>query len=143
MEKVQEIKDTARLSRPAKGRVGWQFSQRLALPRHKAIASLPNKYLEVMAGSGESALSAMARLMDQTVWMVSSARPPRVSATRGKKSVPVERQAQRINLICAILLYNLTSSSTMELYLPSWLWYSCAACLSQTAAAYCEYIITL
>ena len=68
-----------------------------------AIASLPNKCLEMMAGSGESVLSAMARPMDRTVWMVFSARPPKVSATRGMKSVPVELQAERINLICAIL----------------------------------------
>ena len=59
----------------------------LAFPRHKAIASLPKKCLEVMAGSGEPALSVMARPMDQTVWMVSSARPLKVSATRGMKSV--------------------------------------------------------
>ena len=95
MEKVQEIKNTARLPRPETGRVGWRCSHRLVLPRHKAIANLPNKCLEVMAGSGEPALSAMARPMDRTVWMVSSARLPKVSATRGMNSVPVERQAER------------------------------------------------
>ena len=94
--KVQEIKNTARLPRPETGgRVGWRCSHRLALPHHKAIANMPNKCLEVMAGSGEPTLSAMARPMDRTVWMVSSARPPKVSATRGMKSVPVERQAER------------------------------------------------
>ena len=44
---------------------------------------------------GEPVLSAMAWPIDLTVRIVSSARPPRVSATRGMKSVPVERQAER------------------------------------------------
>ena len=48
------------------------------------------------AGSGEDDLSAMARLMEVMVEIVSSARPPSVSATKGTKSVPEERQAERL-----------------------------------------------
>ena len=76
MEKVQEIKDTSRLPRPETGEMAVQPQAGIAT--HKAIASLPNKCLKVMAGSGEPALSAMG-----TVWMVSSARPPKVSPLGG------------------------------------------------------------
>ena len=48
------------------------------------------------AGSGDPALSAIARPMERTVAMVSSARPPSVSATRGIKSVPVDWHAERL-----------------------------------------------
>ena len=58
------------------------------------MASLPKRCLEVEEGSGEPERSAIARPMAATVQIV-SARPPRVSATRGMKSVPVERQADR------------------------------------------------
>ena len=56
----------------------------------------PKRWREVAAGSGEDDLSAMARLMEVMVEMVSSARPPSVSATKGTKSVPEERQAERL-----------------------------------------------
>ena len=60
------------------------------------MARRPKRWREVVAGSGEDDLSAMARLMKVMVEMVSSARPPSVSATKGTKSVPEERQAERL-----------------------------------------------
>ena len=66
-----------------------------ALPRHRAMASLPKRCLEVEEGSGKPERSPIARPMAATVRIVSSPRPPRVSATRGMKSVPVERQTDR------------------------------------------------
>ena len=39
----------------------------------------------------------MALPMAEMVEMVSSARPPRASATKGTKSVPDERQAERLD----------------------------------------------
>ena len=67
------------------------------------MARRPKRWREVVAGSGEEDLSAMARLMKVMVEMVSSARPPSVSATKGTKSVPEERQAERLeaSLRCA------------------------------------------
>ena len=59
------------------------------------MARRPKRWREVVAGSGEDDLSAMAR-MKVMVEMVSSARPPSVSATKGTKSVPEERQAERL-----------------------------------------------
>ena len=75
-------------------RVGWRCSHSPALPCHRAMAALPKRWLEEVAG--EPAQSTMARPMDLIVVMVSSASPPRVSATRGMNSVPVERQAERL-----------------------------------------------
>ena len=66
------------------------------MPRYRAIARHPKRCLEVVAGSGDSVLATMARLMLVMKEMVSSARPPSVSATKGAKSVPVERQAERL-----------------------------------------------
>ena len=60
------------------------------------MARRPKRWREVVAGSGDDDLSAMARLMEVMVEMVSSARPPSVSATKGTKSVPEERQAERL-----------------------------------------------
>ena len=47
------------------------------------MASLPNRCLEVVAGSVVWERSEMARAMAETVETVSSARPPKVSATSG------------------------------------------------------------
>ena len=58
------------------------------------MASLPNRCLEVVAGSVAWERSEMARAMAETVETVSSARPPKVSATSGIKSVPVARHAE-------------------------------------------------
>ena len=60
------------------------------------MARRPKRWREVVAGSGVDDLSAMAPLMEVMVEMVSSARPPSVSATKGTKSVPEERQAERL-----------------------------------------------
>ena len=51
---------------------------------------------ELFGGSGSPVLLLMARLMEVMVWTVSSARPPRVSATRGMNSMPTERRAERL-----------------------------------------------
>ena len=50
----------------------------------------------VVAGSDEPDWSAMALLMLVTVEMVSSARPPSVSATKGTHSIPDAQQAERL-----------------------------------------------
>ena len=76
--------------------MGCRYSQRPALPLHRAMASLPNRCLEVVAGSVAWERSEMARAMAETVETVSSARPPKVSATSGIKSVPVARHAERL-----------------------------------------------
>ena len=60
------------------------------------MASLPNRCLEVVAGSVAGERSEMAHAMAETVETVSSARPPKVSATSGIKSVPVARHAERL-----------------------------------------------
>ena len=63
---IQEIKNTARLPRPETG-AELDGGAATDWHSHNPIANLPNKCLEVMAGSGEPALSAMARPMDRTV----------------------------------------------------------------------------
>ena len=78
------------------GRVGSRWSQSEAFPRHKAIAKRPKRWLEVSDESEVPHLSSMALLIWEMVWMVSSASLPRVSAIRGTKSVPEERQAERL-----------------------------------------------
>ena len=55
------------------------------------MASLPNRCLEVVAGSVAWERSEMARAMAETVETVSSARPPKVSATSGIKSIIIMR----------------------------------------------------
>ena len=61
--------------------MGSRWSQREALPCHKATAKRPNRCLEVGAESEGPHLSSIALLMLVMVWMVSSARPPRASTT--------------------------------------------------------------
>ena len=58
-----------------------------ALPCHKATVKQPNRCLEMRAESEGPHLSSIALLMFR---IVISVRPPRVSATRGMKSVPEE-----------------------------------------------------
>ena len=55
----------------------------IALPQGDCQAAL-----EVGAESAGPHLSSIALMMLVMVWMVFSAKPPRVSATRGTKSVP-------------------------------------------------------
>ena len=79
-------------------KVGWRCSHRLAFPRHKAMATLPKRCLVVVVCSSEPALTLTALPIEEMVVMVSSASPPRVSATKGTKSIPEERQAERLEV---------------------------------------------
>ena len=78
------------------GRVGCRCSHKLALPRHRAIATRPKSCLDVRDGSEVPDLCPTARPMARMVEMVSSERPPRVSMTKGTNSSPTERQAERL-----------------------------------------------
>ncbi len=78
------------------GRVGNLCSHRQAFPLHSAMASLLNSCFVKEPESVRPILSPAARPIAEMVEMVSSASPPNVSVTRGTNSVPVERQAERL-----------------------------------------------
>ena len=91
-------KDNNRLNNAVQGggRVGNLCNHRQAFPLHSVMASLLNSCLVREPESRGPVLSLAARPIAEIVEMVSSASPPNVSATRGTKSVPVERQAERL-----------------------------------------------
>ena len=78
------------------GRVGCRCSHKLALPRHRAIATRLKSCFDVRDGSEVPDLCPTARLMEQMVEMVSSEKPPKVSITKGTNSTPTEREAERL-----------------------------------------------
>ena len=92
IEHMREGHDYTTLSRNG-GKVGCLCSHKLALPHHRVMASLP-KRCEVVAGFRDLEQSTMAQ-MNVMVLMKSTARPPRVSATRGTKLVPEDRLVKR------------------------------------------------
>ncbi len=78
------------------GRVGNLCSHRQAFPLHSAMSSLLNSCFVKEPESVRPILLPAARPITKMVEMVSSASPPNVSVTRGTKSVPVERQAEKL-----------------------------------------------
>ena len=77
-------------------RVGCLCSQRAAFPRQRVVATRPKRCLVEVVGSGEPDLCPTAWPIARMVVMASSARPPKVSATKGMHSIPTDRQAERL-----------------------------------------------
>ena len=70
--------------------MGWRC------PCHRAMANRANKRLVARDESREQKHWPMALPRVRNVWIVSSARPPKVSVTRGIESIPTERQAGKL-----------------------------------------------
>ncbi len=63
-----------------------------ALPRHRAMLTLPKRCLVVILSPSAPERRPIDLLISRMVEMKSSAKPPRVSATRGMHVKPIERQ---------------------------------------------------
>ena len=70
-------------------------SQEQALPRQRAIEKRPKRWLVEVAGS--KGLECCPRVLpfDLIYWMVSWARPPKVSATKRTNATPAARHSER------------------------------------------------
>ena len=69
---------------------GVRWIQQQAFPRHRAMARRPKRCLVEVDGSSGLVFLPKALPMARVIRMVSLARPPRVSATSGMKSIPTE-----------------------------------------------------
>ena len=76
-------------------KVGRRRSQRTEFPRHRVMAKRRNSCLVQAVESKGAARWAMDSPKDLMMEMVSSASPPRASATTGINVTPAERQAER------------------------------------------------
>ena len=77
------------------GREGWRWSQRHAFPRHRAMARRRKSWLVGLEASGTLTRWAMDFPMERMSCIVSWPKPPKVSATMGRKFTPVDLQAER------------------------------------------------
>ena len=67
-----------------------------ALPHHRAILTLPKRCLVVTMSQSAPERRPIDRPISRMVETKSSAKPPRVSATRGMYVKPIERQLGRL-----------------------------------------------
>ena len=77
--------------------MGSRWSQREALPNHKATVKWPNRCLEVGAESEGPHLSSIALLVGDGVDGVLSQAAKSLDHQR-KKSIPEEQQAERLSI---------------------------------------------
>ena len=79
------------------GIVGWRCDQRLALPRHRAIARQPKRCLVMLNESVEVRRCSKAMPTARMMAIASGHQPPKVSTTTGKNSKPATRKAGRLD----------------------------------------------
>ena len=77
------------------GNCGWRWSQSLAFLRHRDTVRWWISWWMPMEESSWAFRCEISLPITRTMWTVSSARPPSVSATTGTKSIPAALQFAR------------------------------------------------